>query len=356
MIPTERIDTIVIGAGPSGLCAAKTLLQYDRHADVVLLDARAGLGGVWARERLYPTLKTNNLRGGVDFTDLALDEARFGVKEGEHVPGQAMHAYLSVYADRFGVADKIRFGCTVVEVRRGGGSRRATKEAEGGGGGERGDDYDRDDGKEGWTVEVEQQPAAGRGAGAARRQVLECNKLIVATGILSAPHLPTLPGADAFRASGAALLHSSEFGTPQTTPAVHDDPRVQNITVLGGGKSAYDAVYLAATTNPRRRVDWVIRKSGRGPAWVFPPHTYLGPFRAWKERLPVRRIFSFMSPWPFPDRSGWGWLRRFLHAHPLGRRLSDAFLRAIHHDTIRDVGYETDPRFKVLQPEANPFW
>lgn len=308
------IETIIIGAGPSGLCAAKTLLQYDARADMLIIEANATLGGVWSKERIYPTLKTNNLRGGIDFTDLALDDT-FGVKEKEFIPGHVMHTYLCAYADKFNVADRIRFHTKVVEVRRG--------------------PEEQD-----WVVEVEQQGGA--------RDVLACRKLIVATGILSTPHMPTIQGASDF---GAALVHSSEFGTqPRETVKT----AVETVAVLGGGKSAYDAVYLAAQRG--HRVEWIIRTSGRGPAWVFPPYTYLGPFRAWKERLPVRRLFSFLSPWVFPDRSGWSWLRRFLQGHALGRHLSEAFLRAIHRDTIRDVGYATDPRFQVLQPEANPFW
>lgn len=322
------IDTIIIGAGPSGLCAAKTLLQYDSEAEIVILDANSTLGGVWSKERIYPTLKTNNLRGGIDFTDLAVDES-FGVKPKEHISGDAMHAYLCAYADKFRVTDKIRFNCRVVEVRRGGGGGK------------------EDEKEQGWEVEVED-----RATGPSGQEVLACKKLIVATGILSAPNMPTIKGADAY---GAAFVHSSAFGTrtPQQT-AILDDPAVQTMAVLGGGKSAYDAVYLAARTG--HKVDWIIRKSGRGPVWVFPPYTYLGPFKAWKERLPVRRIFSFLSPWVFPDFSGWTWVRRFLHCTPIGKSISDGFLGAIHHDTIRDVGYETDERFRILQPEVNPFW
>lgn len=314
------IDTIIIGAGPSGLCAAKTLLQYHTKEEIVILEANSTLGGVWSKERIYPTLKTNNLKGGIDFTDLALDD-KFGVKDKDFIPGHVMHSYLCAYADKFSVADKIRFNTKVIEVRRG-------KE-------------DDDDGrKQGWIVDVEE---------GGEREMLECKKLIVATGILSAPQMPTIKGASDF---GAAFVHSSEFGTQQTD--ILQDPDVQTIAVLGGGKSAYDAVYLAARTG--HKVDWIIRKSGRGPGWIFPPYTYLGPFKAWKERLPVRRIFSFMSPWVFADFSGLAWLRRFLHFHPIGKKISDGFLGAIHHDTIRDVGYETDPRFKILQPEVNPFW
>lgn len=323
------IDTIIIGAGPSGLCAAKTLLQYDPTTEIVLLDASASLGGVWAKERLYPTLKTNNLRGGIDFSDLPLDD-RFGVRAKEHIPGAVMHAYLCVYADKFDVTDKIRLNTRVVAVRR-----RTEDEGQHGLGG-----------PPGWAVEVE--PESGR------RHELACHRLVVATGVLNAPQMPTgLAGADDW---DVPLVHSSQFGTHNHShhASVVDDPAVRRISVLGGGKSAYDAVYLAAQTG--RAVDWIIRKSGRGPAWVFPPYTYLGPFKAWKERLPVRRIFSFMSPWVFADRSGWAWLRRFLHSTRLGRTISDGFLGAIHHDTIRDVGYETDPRFKILQPDVNPFW
>lgn len=330
----DMIDTIIIGAGPSGLCAAKTLLQYDPDSDILILDKGSSLGGVWAKERIYPTLKTNNLRGGIDFSDLLLDE-KFGVKAKEHIPGEVMHAYLCAYADKFHVTDKIRFNTEVVEVRRGG------KE----------DENNTTTGEREWVVEVEGQEQGGR-------EMLACKKLIVATGILSAPHMPTIKGAkDDF---DAPFLHSSEFGTQaqqwrtETPDNVLNDPAIQHIAVLGGGKSAYDAVYLACKTG--HKVDWIIRKSGRGPAWVFPPYTYLGPFKAWKERLATRRIFSFMSPWVFPDFSGWSWLRRFLHFTPLGKIISDGFLGTVHRDTIRDVGYETDPRFKILQPEAHPFW
>lgn len=327
-------DIIIIGAGPSGLCAAKTFLQHDPGADVVLLDARQTLGGAWSREQLFPTLKTNNLWGSIDFTDLAMDPSRFGVQPGEHVPGEVMHRYLAAYADEFDIARRIRLRTRVVEVRRLGESGGSAAE-------------------KGWAVEIEEEPA-GRPSPA----VLACRKLVVATGILSAPHMPTLKGADAF---GAPLLHSANLG--RRADAILSDPAVRTVAVLGGGKSAYDAVYLAATAETgggdrasRRRVEWIIRKSGRGPAWVAPSHTYVGPFRAWRERLTVRRIVSFMSPWALPDFSGLGWLRWFLHHTYLGKKISQAFWGALHRGTTRDCGYKLDERIAILQPESNPLW
>ena len=46
-------------------------------------------------------------------------------------------------------------------------------------------------------------------------------------------------------------------------------------------KSAYDVVYMFAAAG--REVEWIVRKSGKGPAWVFPAYANLGPFKAVRE-------------------------------------------------------------------------
>jgi thioredoxin reductase len=310
------IDILIVGAGPSGLCAAKTFLQHDPHTDIVLLDAYSSLGGVWSEQQLYPTLKTNNLHSAVDFTDFPMDD-KFGIKPGEHVSGEAMNAYLKAYAQHYGVAGKIRFNTRVMEIRRSGKGNM-------------------------WEVEIQTASQPGR-------ECLECARLVIATGVLSEPHLPALKGLTDFN---APFIHSSELG--HRVDDIFKSPDVKTIAVLGGSKSSYDAVYLAATTG--HKVEWIIRKSGRGPVWVFPPHTMLGPFKAWRERLVTRRFFSFMSPCIFTDFSGLGWIKKFLHFTGIGKAISQGFWAAIRHDTIRDCGYETDKRFHILQPEQNPFW
>ncbi|KAK3386831.1 cofactor FMO1 FAD enzyme [Podospora didyma] len=319
------IDILIIGAGPSGLCAAKTFLQHNAAANIVLIDAHSTVGGVWAAEQLYPTLRTNNLFSSPDFTDFPMDPERFGIKPGQHITGEAMHAYLSAYADHFGVLKRIRFNTKAIKV------------------------YRRDDGSSGnhdnggWDVEV--QSSTGEG----ETSVLSCRKLVVATGVLSVPKMPKIKGMEDF---GAPLLHSCDLGS--RVNAVLEEPGVTRVAVLGGGKSAYDAVYLAATTG--HKVEWIIRRSGHGPAWVFPTHTYLGPFRAWRERLVTRRVLSFMSPCVWPDYSGFGWLRDFLHVNSVGKFIAGKFWGAIHADTVRDCRYRTDQQFKVLEPELSPFW
>jgi len=309
------IDVLVIGAGFSGLCAAKTFLEHDGDAKVVILERQKSLGGVWSRELLYPTLKTNNLWSSMDYLDFPMDQS-FGVKPGEHVPGETMNAYLEAYARKFGLTGRIQLESTVVEVKR------------------------RDPGGEGWIVTVESAGGVS---------YLECGKLVVATGITSTPHRPQLPGSDDF---DRPIIHSSELGPQSAT--LTGDARVRTVAVLGGSKSAYDAVYLAASTG--HDVEWIIRRSGRGPTWVFPIYTFLGPFKAWRERLVTRRFVAFMCPSIFPEFAGFSWLKNVLHSTAVGRALVRAFWGASHADTIRDCRYRTEPCLGVLEPEQSPFW
>jgi cation diffusion facilitator CzcD-associated flavoprotein CzcO len=312
------IDILIVGAGPSGLCAAKTFLQYDPSTEIVVVESRASLGGVWSKEQLYPTLKTNNLLGTLDLLDFEMDDS-FGIKPEQHVPGDVMNTYFSLYADHFDLTRRIRFNTRVVEI-----SRR--------------------DGGDGWSVRTESVQAAGGDA-----DVLECKKLVIATGLTNLPHLPGLKGVADFE---GPVLHSSEMGS--SSAKIVNNPDVKTVAVLGGAKSAYDAVFLAASTG--HKVEWIIRKSGRGPTWVFPTHTYLGPFRAWREMLIARRFITMMSPCIWPDFSGLSWLRRFLHGNSIGKFISQTFWGLIHADTIHDCKYKTDPAYGILEPEQSPFW
>jgi len=98
-----------------------------------------------------------------------MDES-FGVKRGQHVPGQAVHNYLRKYADTFNVYRRIRFR-TKVE----------TAERQHGGG---------------WLVTLESGSK------------LSARKMIVATGLTSEPFLPEFEGQGLF---GAPLFHSKDL-------------------------------------------------------------------------------------------------------------------------------------------------
>jgi len=312
----NMIDTLIIGAGPSGLCAAKTFLQYDPDADIVIIDANKTIGGVWSRERLYPTLKTNNLFSTVDFSDFPMDALRFGINPGEHVTGETMHSYIKAYADHFNLTHRVRFNTRVKEITH----REPV-----------------DEGHTSWDIEIE------------NGETLHCRKLVVATGTQTNPHMPAIDGIEDFR---APFVHSSSLG--ERTEELMNNPEIKTIGVIGGSKSAYDAVFLAASTG--HDVEWIIRKSGRGPTWVVPARTMMGPFLALRERLVTRRLMSLMSPWPFPDYSGFAWLRNFLHFSWLGKLVAQRFWGKVHAGSLRDCRYRENEHYEVLEPEQNPFW
>ena len=175
----------------------------------------------------------------------------FGVEAGNPIPGEVMHEYFKQYAQRADILRRIDFETEVLEVSR-------------------------LESTEGWMVKV-RRPSG--------EQEMQTKKLIVATGVTNDPHRPRIEGADSF---GGSIIHSAECGT-KSGPIVKD-PEIEIVAVLGSGKSAWDSVYLAAMAG--KKVEWIIRKSGRGSAYVFPPHARIGPFKARREVSLVHQKFS----------------------------------------------------------------
>jgi cation diffusion facilitator CzcD-associated flavoprotein CzcO len=106
----ERTDLVIIGAGWFGLAMAKTYHQVHPGARITIFDDAKSIGGVWAEERLYPGLFTNNLASGYyQYSDFPMSEKRFGIKPKEHIPGSVVHEYLLQYAKEFGIYSFIHF-------------------------------------------------------------------------------------------------------------------------------------------------------------------------------------------------------------------------------------------------------
>ncbi|EIN05808.1 FAD/NAD(P)-binding domain-containing protein [Punctularia strigosozonata HHB-11173 SS5] len=313
----ETFDVVVVGAGWYGLAAAKTYLQLHPECDLIVLDSSSSVGGVWAAERLYPGLKSNNLLGTYEFSGFPMDPDTFGVRPGEHIPGRVMHLYLTRFAQRFGVYERIRFGTKVSS---------AVREENGG-----------------WVLTV--TPSNDE----AEFQML-ARKLIVATGLTSEPHLPSFPGANVYR---GLLFHSRDFKLHASTLSDSDN-RPSSVTVIGGSKSAWDVAYAYATADPPIPVDLVIRASGRGPTWMSP--AYVTPFKLWLEKLVHTRLLTLFSPCPWGDEDGYVRTRRFLHGTWLGRKIVDAFWAVLSHDVLSLVGYDRHPETAKLKPWTSAFW
>src|SRR3954452_2200082 len=100
----------IVGAGPSGIVAAKQAL--DAGFDVTVFEAADDLGGQWhttaAHSGVWPGMHTNTSRAMTAFSDLPAPEAH-----PLHPAAEQVQAYLAAYADAFGVARRVRLGTPV---------------------------------------------------------------------------------------------------------------------------------------------------------------------------------------------------------------------------------------------------
>ena len=198
------------------MAAAKGYHQLHPEKKLVVLEINSSLGGTCAKERLYPGLRTNNMLGTYEYPDFPMDSETFGTQPGEHMTGTVMHSYLAKYAEKFDILDKIRYRSKVLTA-------------------------EHQDGREGgWILAVQTDSAETK---------IRTRKLILATGLTSEPFLPHIEGQEAF---GAPLFHGRHF-------LQHSDTleSAKTVTVFGGTKSAWDAVYAFGTKGVK--VNWVIR-------------------------------------------------------------------------------------------------
>ncbi len=103
----------IIGAGPSGLVAAKHALEVG--FEVAVFEASDDLGGQWyttaAHSGVWPGMRTNTSRAMTAFSDFAAPEDR-----PLHPAAEQIHAYLRAYAEHFGVSERIRLQTRVSRV------------------------------------------------------------------------------------------------------------------------------------------------------------------------------------------------------------------------------------------------
>ena len=112
--PAKQIA--VIGAGASGICMAKYLLESG--ADVTVFEMGTKIGGLWCYDNdngassIYKTLHINTARNLTRFHD-------FDFKPGVQMfpSHEDMYEYLVDYAGHFGVTPRILFKSKVVDVR-----------------------------------------------------------------------------------------------------------------------------------------------------------------------------------------------------------------------------------------------
>ena len=190
----ETDKVCIIGAGPSGLTAAKTFSERGIPFDC--LERENDIGGLWNETTntgvVYDTTYLVSSRKYTGFEDYPMPE---------DYPTYPSHrealAYLRDYAQNFGILERIQFNTTVERVERT---------------------------EVGWRVKI---------AGEARPRLYRA--LVIATGHHDIPRIPKIPG----RFTGETM-HSRDYRSVKQLT----DKRV---LVVGAGNSACDIVVDATS-------------------------------------------------------------------------------------------------------------
>jgi len=216
----ENVKTIgIIGAGLSGLVAAKTCLEYGYT--VKLFEKETELGGVWSSSRRYPGVTPQNTKDTYYFSDFEMP------KHFDEWPrGEDVQAYLEAYAKKFNVFPLIHFSHEITNT-----------------------DFQNNK----WII-------SGRNATTTFTEQVDF--LIICNGTFSEPFIPSIPGMESFIKAGGEILHSSQF---------HDTEQSKNkrLVVVGYSKSAHDVVTAGSETAASthllfREAKWKIPKYIRG--------------------------------------------------------------------------------------------
>lgn len=282
----QAAEVGIIGAGSSGVAAAKALKQ--RGIPFECFEAGSDIGGNWRYENdngmssSYRSLHIDTSKQNLQYSDFPMPD---------HMPEFMSHwqvmEYLESYADHFGVREHIRFRTVVEEVSP------------------------ADDG--GWVMRLDN--------GEARRY----RAVIVANGHLSDPRYPSFPGT-----FDGEQIHSHHY-------KVADPFEGRNVLIVGIGNSAVDiAVDICRRASS-------VHLSTRRSAWIMPKYIMGVPVDRWgaflsrKLRLPTpaaRAIISRLMFLTVGNQERYGVPRP---AHPMWREhatLSQELLPYIGHGWI----------------------
>jgi hypothetical protein len=239
--------------------------------------------------------------------------AKYGIKDGQHILGFAMHQYLTDFARHYDIFRQIRFNVRVNEVHK------------------------SDNG--GWDLTT--VPSPGHETG--ETVIYHTDKLIICTGLASRANPVNIKGMEDF---GRPVLNHGQMTIEADLLAKDADAEV--ITVVGASKTGYDAVHLFASQG--KKVDWIVRESGGGGVWMSLPWVMMGPWRVLLEHTATMRFMSWFSPCIWGDYDGYGFLRRLLHGTWLGRLIVHNLWEKIRWDTVAVNRYRMDPSLAHLEP------
>ena len=291
----------------SGIAAARFYLEVHPEDRLVILEQDSCPGGVWNSRRSYEDFWTQWTVGTAEWSDMRMTRPPEHDLYYDFFKAKHTSDYVEKYVDhrRFAdqsLRDRIRFGFKVSSIKKPGNV---------------------------WIVTGD-------------TAVFRASKIIVACGLTSAPNMPELPGKDHFE---APVIHQESYGQS----SVLSSAKFQNVSVLGGGKSAADMVY--ASVKAGKSVSWIIRVSGTGPAFFVSPKGK-GPYKN-AFQIGSTRIVSTLSPSIFNPETLW---TRFVHKTNFGQKIVHAVWDGADKETRADANFDGRQNalkgFKNLEPHV----
>ncbi|OJJ42249.1 hypothetical protein ASPZODRAFT_77332 [Penicilliopsis zonata CBS 506.65] len=305
----QRLDVAIIGAGWYGLVTARTYLRLRPATKLLIVDSEDTVGGVWSKNRLYPGLVAQVSVGFFNYSDTPMSPNNEHSND-PRVTGEMIYDYLQKYADDHDLLRRIRLKTFV---------RNATRLQDGG-----------------WRLYFRNC-----------LDIIETDKLIVATGITSIPNMPTLD--EDCNDGSVPTLHARDLGNALSM--IRDKDEIQEIAVVGAAKSACDAVY--SLLNMGKRVKWLIREEGAGPIAILPSNLIGGVHCI---ALTSTRLMSYLSPSILNCQ---GLLYRAFQKSSLGRWFITRFWELLGTISYKNAGYDQGDHVKMLEPEfgrQGVFW
>ncbi|KAJ5091610.1 FAD-dependent pyridine nucleotide-disulfide oxidoreductase [Penicillium alfredii] len=231
----------IIGAGPSGLVTAKTLLHNFPGGTFAptIFESRHEIGGLWPSYpssssahktngppgTLDPWMRTNLSRFTVAFSDLAwesvIPDNEIPVFPQARQVGQYLNAYAIQYIPRY----VLRLGCEVIRT-----TRRI------------------DSGNVRWRVDWATESAPDIGDASPNRREISSEDfdfLVVASGYFARQYNPDIPGLDQW---AGKVIHSSALqnGRCKLVLCGKDDTIPGKVAVIGGSMSGVEAAAAVA--------------------------------------------------------------------------------------------------------------
>ena len=270
-------DTVIVGAGFSGIGAAVKLDEAGLHS-YLIIEAGDGPGGTWYWNQ-YPGVAVDIPSFSYQFSfEQRPDWSR------TYAHGHELRAYADYCADEYGIRPKIRFNTKVVCAA-----------------------FDEE--QDLWRLDLDSG------------EQITARFLINAAGVLTTPKLPDIAGVDGF---DGITIHTARWDHAQ-------DLTGKRVAIIGTGASAVQVIPEIA---PKVKQLTVFQRT---PIWCFPKFDVPLPKAArWAMRMPGGMALQRLASQIYVELT-FTLSAQYFTVFPLAKRaeaMGKAFLRREVHDPI----------------------